>query len=110
MKDKVYSFTKVRKQHTKSGIYGLAFGLVSVAVLLFFIGFGIYKAGKMSGLFCLIPYVTMVGSLVGMFVTKKDIRRTDVAGKYLYVGHRVCQVSVVMHGVILLIGVLKIIL
>ena len=41
---------------------------------------------------------------------KKDIRRTDVAGKYLYAGHRVCQVSVVMHGVILLIGVLKIIL
>ena len=46
MKDKVYSFTKVRKQHTKSGIYGLAFGLVSVAVLLFLLALEFIKPGK----------------------------------------------------------------
>lgn len=108
--DKVYSFTKIRKQHTKSGVYALAGGLFSIAVLLFFIGFGIYKGGNMHGIFCLIPYLTMFGSLIGMIAAQKDIQRTDVAGKYLQAGLRVCEVSSVMHAVILLIGILKIIL
>lgn len=81
MTDKVYSFTKIRKQHTKSGVYALAGGLFSIAVLLFFIGFGIYKGGNMHGIFCLIPYLTMFGSLIGMIAAQKDIRRTDVAGE-----------------------------
>lgn len=110
MTDKVYSFTKVRKQYTKSGIYALATGAVSIAVLLFFIGFGIYKGGNMRGTFCLIPYVTMVGSLIGAGATKKDMRRSDVAGKYLYAGNTLCRISGGMHLVILLIGILKIIL
>ena len=55
-------------------------------LFFFFIGFGIYKGGNMHGIFCLIPYLTMFGSLIGMIAAQKDIRRTDVAGKYLQAG------------------------
>lgn len=80
MTDKVYSFTKIRKQHTKSGVYALAAGLFSIAVLLFFIGFGIYKGGNMHGIFCLIPYLTMFGSLIGMIAAQKIYRGPMLPG------------------------------
>lgn len=110
MSNKVYSFTKVEKRRTKSGIYALMTGLVSVCVLIGLIGFGIYKNGQMSGPICLIPYVTMIGSVAGAVMTRKDQARTDIAGKYLYAGYRVCAVSAVLHGCIFLIGILKVIL
>ena len=76
MSNKVYSFTKVEKRRTKSGIYALATGIVSLCVLGFFIGFGIYKSGQMSGAMCLIPYVTMIGSIVGAVISARDRSRT----------------------------------
>ena len=48
MSNKVYSFTKVEKRRTKSGIYALAAGIISLAVLAFLIGLGIYRGGQMS--------------------------------------------------------------
>ena len=110
MSNKVYSFTKVGKRRTKSWIYALAAGIVSLCVLASFIGFGIYKNGQMGGTICLIPYVTMIGSIVGVLITSRDRSRTDVAGKYLHAGHRVCMISAVLHGGIFLIGILKVIL
>ncbi len=110
MSNKVYSFTKVEKRRTKSGIYALITGIISLCVLGFLIGFGIYKGGRMDGAVCLLPYVTMIGSIIGVIVTGKDQSRTDIAGKYLYAGYRVCAVSAVLHGVIFLIGILKVIL
>ena len=110
MSNKVYSFTKVEKRLTKSGEYALAVGIISLGVLFFFIGFGIYKNGTMSGAFCLIPYVTMIASIVCAGITRKDQSRIDVAGKCLYAGYRVCAASTVCHIVIFLIGILKVIL
>lgn len=110
MSNKVYSFTKVEKRLTKAGEYALAVGIVSLGVLFFFIGFGIYKNGTMSGAFCLIPYVTMIASIVCAVITRKAQSRIDVAGKCLYAGYRVCAASAVCHIVIFLIGILKVIL
>jgi hypothetical protein len=110
LSNKVYSFTKVEKRLTKSGEYALAVGIISLGVLFFFIGFGIYKNGTMSGAFCLIPYVTMIASIVCAVITRKDQSRIDVAGKCLYAGYRVCAASTVCHIVIFLIGILKVIL
>ena len=110
MSNKVYSFTKVEKRWTKSGEYAFAVGIISFAVLFFFIGVGIYKNGTMSGAFCLIPYVTMVASIIGVVTTRKNQSRIDVAGKCLYIGYRVCAASAVCHVVIFLIGILKVIL
>lgn len=110
MLNKVYSFTKVEKRRTKSGAYALGTGIVSLCVLALFIGFGIYKNGQLSGNVCLIPYVTMIGSIVGAVITSRDRSRTDVAGKYLCAGYRVCMVSAILHGCIFLIGILKVIL
>ena len=110
MSNKVYSFTKVEKRLTKSGEYALAVGIISLGVLFFFIGFGIYKNGTMSGAFCLIPYVTMIASIVCAVITRKDQSRIDVAGKCLYAGYRVCAASTVCHIVIFLIGIMKVIL
>ena len=110
MSNKVYSFTKVGKRRTKSGIYALMTGIISLCVLGGFIGFGIYKSGQMSGEMCLIPYVTMIGSIVGAVISARDRSRTDVAGKYLCSGYRVCVVSAVLHGCVFLIGILKVIL
>ncbi len=110
MSNKVYSFTKVEKRRTKSGIYALAAGIISLAVLAFLIGLGIYRGGQMSGPVCLIPYITMIGSIVGAAISSRDRSRTDVAGKYLYSGCRICVVSAVLHGIVFLIGILKVIL
>lgn len=110
MSNKIYSFTKVEKRRTKSGLYALIAGIISLGVLAFFIGFGIYKSGELHGSICLIPYLTMVVSIIGAVVTGKDLARIDVAGKYLYSGYRVCLCSTILHGLIFFIGILKIIL
>ncbi|MEE1242622.1 hypothetical protein [Frisingicoccus sp.] len=110
MAGKVYSFTKVRKQRTRSGVYALIIGIESLALLLFLIGFGIYKGGKMTGFVCFLPYITLIASLVCAIKTRRDLTRMDVSGKYLNIGHRVCLVSVWSHLIIFLVGILKIIL
>lgn len=110
MSNKVYSFTKVRKQHTNSGSQALAAGILSLSVLIFFMGYGVYKGGSMSGTICLIPYVTMAVSIVYSMITERNIRRTDVAGKHLHSGHRICILSSVLHVVVFIVGVLKIIM
>ena len=110
MANKVYSFTKVRKQRTKSGIYSLVIGIDSLILLAFLIGFGIYKSGQMTGMICLLPYVSMAASIFCAFKTRRDMDRMDVSGKYLEAGYRVCLISALMHTGIFLIGVLKVIL
>lgn len=110
MSDKVYSFTKVSKRHVESGKRALAVGILSLCLLAFFISFGIYKGGRMEGTFCLIPYVTMTASIAYAVITNKRIHQTDVAGKYLQAGYRVCFFSSVLHLLIFLLGILKIIM
>ena len=110
MANKVYSFTKVRKQRTKSGIYSLVIGIDSLILLVFLVGFGIYKSGQMTGMICLLPYVSMAASIFCAFKTRKDMDRMDVSGKYLEAGYRVCVVSSFVHAGIFMIGILKVIL
>lgn len=110
MANKVYSFTKVRKQRTKSGVYSLVIGIDSLILLAFLIGFGIYKSGQMTGMICLLPYVSMAASIFCALKTRKDMDRMDVSGKYLEAGYRVCVVSSLVHAGIFMIGILKVIL
>lgn len=110
MSNKVYSFTKVSKRHTKVGNYCLPIGIVSIVVLCIFLGYGTYLGGQMSGVFCLIPYLTMIASIAGAVISEKNVKRTDVAGKYLVAGYRVCLLSSVLYVGVLLIGILKIIM
>ena len=110
MSSKVYSFTKVRKQRTRSGIYALIIGIESLALILFLIGLGIYQGGKMTGMICFLPYITLMASLVCAIKTNKDMDRMDVSGKYLEIGHRVCLASACVHLLIFFVGILKIIL
>ena len=110
MSEKVYGFAKISKRYTNAGQKALMTGVISLIILAVFIGAGIYQKGNMHGIFCIIPYFTMVISIVGAHVAKKNIRRTDVAGKYLVSGYRVCFISAIGHIVIYLVGILKIIL
>lgn len=110
MAGKVYSFTKVRKQRTRSGIYALIIGIESLVLLLFLILFGIYRGGNMTGILCFLPYISWLASAVCAFKTGKDRERMDVSGKYLDVGHRVSLISVWAHCIVFMVGVLMIIL
>lgn len=108
--NKVYSFTKVRKKRTQSGFVALAIGIESLAVLALLIGYGIYKAGQMTGMICFIPYISFFACLICALKTNVDRDRIDVSGKYLVLGHRVCVVSAWLHAIIFLVGVYQIIM
>ena len=108
--NKVYSFTKVRKKRTQSGFVALAVGIESLAVLALLIGYGIYKAGQMTGAICYIPYISFFLCLICAIKTNIDRDRIDVSGKYLMIGHRLCVVSAGIHAFIFLAGLYQIIM
>ena len=108
--NKVYSFTKVRKKRTQSGFWALAIGIESLAVLLFLICFGIYKAGQMTGAICYLPYISFIACVICAVKTNIDRERIDVSGKYLRTGHRLCVVSAAIHAFIFFVGIYQIIM
>lgn len=108
--NKVYSFTKVRKRRTQSGFIALAVGVESLAVLAFLICLGIYKAGKLTGMICFIPYLSFAACVILAIKTNFDREHMDVSGKYLNLGHRVCKISAWIHAIVFLMGVYKIIM
>lgn len=108
--NKVYSFTKVRKKRTQSGFIALAVGIESLAVLAFLICLGIYKAGKLTGMICFIPYISFFLCFILVIKTNYDRQHMDVSGKYLDIGHRVCKISAWIHVIIFLMGIYKIIM
>ena len=108
--NKVYSFTKVRKKLTKSGVVAVAVGLESLATLALLICYGIYKAGKMTGVICYLPYISLIACIICAIKTNIDRERIDVSGKYLVLGHRICLVSAVLHGLVFFTGICQIIM
>ena len=108
--NKVYSFTKVRKKRTQSGVVALAVGIESLAVLLLLICYGIYKAGQMSGAICYLPYILFVACVICAVKTNIDRERIDVSGNYLRAGHRLCGVSAWIHAFIFFVGIYQIIM
>ena len=108
--NKVYSFTKVRKKRTRSGMVALAVGIESLATLVLMILVGIYKAGKMTGAICYIPYISLIACIICAIKTNVDRKRIDVSGKHLVLGHRVCLASALIHGFIFFVGIYQIIM
>ena len=108
--NKVYSFTKVRKKRTRSGMVALAVGIESLATLALLILYGIYKGGQMTGIICYLPYISLIACAVCALKTNVDLKRIDVSGKYLLVGHRVCLVSALIHAFIFFVGIYQIIM
>ena len=108
--NKVYSFTKVQKKRTQSGVVALAVGIESLAVLALLICYGIYKAGQMTGAICYLPYISLVACILCAIKTNVDRERIDVSGKYLQLGHRLCVVSALIHAFIFFVGIYQIIM
>ena len=108
--NKVYSFTKVRKKRTRSGVVALVIGIESLAILALLILFGIYKAGQMTGAICYLPYISLFACAACAIKTNVDRERIDVSGKYLELGHRISLVSAWIHAFVLFVGIYQIIM
>ena len=108
--NKVYSFTKVRKRRTQSGMVALVVGIESLATLALLILYGVYKAGQMTGVICCLPYISLFACVACAIKTNVDRERIDVSGKYLVIGHRMCLVSAWIHAFVLFVGIYQIIM
>ncbi len=110
MSDRIYNFALVEKKFTAAGYISLAIGGVSIVILALFMLAGIYTGGKVTGAICVIPYMTLAASVVGCQMALKARNSSEISGKYIQSGLKVSTISVFLHLLVFLIGLLEVIM
>ncbi len=110
MSDRIYNFAKVEKKFTAAGYISLAIGVVSIVILALFMIAGIYTGGRVTGAVCVIPYLTLAASIAGCRMALNARNRSDISGKYIQSGLRASEISLCLHLLIFLIGLLEVIM
>ncbi len=109
MAKEIYSFTKIEKKRTNSGVIASVMGAASVLGLILLIVAAVLMKGEMpfwmSG-FGLITLIIAAGGFALAWHARKD---DDTFGRFLNAGYILCAAGLILHGIIILIGIMAII-
>ena len=110
MARQIYSFTKIEKKKTNAGIVTAVMGGLTIAALAALVVAAVILKGTLpEGIASLglISFVVAVGSLMTAGTARKD---DDSFGRFLNTGYIISAVSVGLHVLVFLTGILAIIM
>ena len=110
MARQIYSFTKIEKKRTNSGIIAAAMGAGTIAALVGLIAAAVLLKGNVPfwlGGCCLLTLIIGAG---GFVLARSARKNDDTFGRFLEAGYILCAVSVVLHLLLFLTGLLAIII
>ena len=110
MARQIYSFTKIEKKRTNAGIITCAVGAASVLGLAALIIGAVVCRGNMPfGVAALgmVSFIVAIGSFMAASGARKD---DDTFGRFIQAGYVISGISVGLHILVILMGILAIII
>ena len=108
MAKQIYSFTKIEKKRTNSGVIAGVMGIISIIGLILLITAAVVQKGQLPFWIAGFGLITLI--IAGGFVLAWRARKNDdTFGKFLNAGYLLCAAGLILHGLIILVGIMAII-
>lgn len=110
MAKQIYSFTKIEKKRTNSGIIAVAMGAATILALIGLIIGAVALKGAVPFWLAGCCLLTLIIGAGGFLLARAARKNDDTFGRFLDAGYMICAISVGLHLLVFLIGVLAIIM
>ena len=110
MARQIYSFTKIEKKKTNSGVITTIIGAVTILALIGLIVAAVAMGGSVPLWMAGVGVISFIAALAGLIVARETIKDDDVFGKFLNAGKILCGISLGCHCFIIIVGILAIVM
>ena len=110
MARQIYSFTKIEKKKTNSGIIAAVMGIVTIIALIGLIVSAAVQKGEVPFWLAGCCLITLVIAAGGFILARAARKNDDTFGRFLDAGYMICAISMGVHLMVFLIGILAIIM
>lgn len=110
MARQIYSFTKIQKKKTNSGIIAAALGVFTIAALIALVVIAAFMKGEVPFWIAGCCLMTLLIGAAGFVLAGSARKNDDTFGRCLNSGYIICGVSVALHLIIFFTGILAIIM
>ena len=110
MAKQIYSFTKIEKKKTNSGVITTVIGAVTILALIGLVVAAVVMGGNVPLWMAGVGVFTLIAALAGLIIARESIKDDDVFGRCLNTGKALCGVSLGLHFFIVIVGILAIVM
>ena len=110
MAKQIYSFTKIEKKKTNSGLIATAMGAGTIVALIVLVAAAAMLKGEVPFWLAGCSLLTLMISGGGLVLARSARKNDDTFGPFLEAGYILCAISAGLHLLLFLIGLLAIIM
>lgn len=109
MAKQIYSFTKIEKKRTNSGVIAGVMGIISIIGLILLITAAVVQKGQLPFWIAGFGLITLIIAAGGFVLAWRARKNDDTFGKFLNASYLLCAAGLILHGLIILVGIMAII-